>query len=78
MALNGQLVESRQWERGGTWFKKVTVTAKDKKVGFTAGELMDILLQVPGDIVPRVVVSVGGRVRQVSFTVEFVPEEQNG
>jgi hypothetical protein len=78
MGLNARLVESRQYQKGGVWFKTVTVKAEDPKVGFTAGQLMDILLQIPGDIVPRTVVSMGGRVRQISFTVQFVPGEENG
>jgi len=70
-------VESRQFQRkDGTWVKEVTVKAKDMKTGMTAGEMMDVLLQVPGDIIPRLVVRVMGQVRQITFQVEMVPDAE--
>lgn len=68
-------IKSRQFQRkDGTWVKEVTVEAKDMKQGMTAGELLDVLLQVPGEVVPRFVVRVMGQVRQITFQVEMVPD----
>lgn len=68
------LVSSRQWYKKGTWYKEITIDAKDPKTGMTAGELMDVLIQVPAGIHPRFFVRIPGQVKQIKFTVEFVPE----
>jgi hypothetical protein len=72
--MEAKLVSTRQWQKGGTWYREVTVDAADKKAGMTAGELMDVLIQVPAGIHPKFFVRIAGQVRQVKFTVEFVPE----
>lgn len=73
--MNARLVTTRQYEKGGTWYREVIVKAEDQKEGFSAGELVDILAQVPPDIHPKVVVRIPGQIREVKFTVTMIPGE---
>jgi hypothetical protein len=73
--MDARLVATRQWQKKGTWYREVTIDAPNQKTGFTAGELMDVLIQVPAGIHPRFFVRIPGQVKQIKFTVEFVPED---
>lgn len=75
MAQNMKLVSSRQFQRGELWVKEITVDAEDKKKGMSAGEIMDILLQVPGDVTPRFFVRIAGQVRQIKYEVTLILDE---
>ena len=76
--MNARLVTTRQFEKDGRWIKEVTIKAEDQKAGFSAGELVDILAQVPPDIHPKVVVRIPGQIRQITFQVTMIPGEANG
>lgn len=75
MEGKAKLVNSRQWQKKGVWYKEITVHAQDKSKGMSAGEIMDVLIQVPAGIIPKFFVRVAGQVREIKFTVEFVPED---
>jgi hypothetical protein len=70
-----KLVSSRQFKRGKLWVKEITVSAEDKKKGMSAGEILDILLQVPGDVVPKFMVRIPGQVREIKYEVTMVLDE---
>lgn len=45
--------------------REVRITAQDKKLGMTADELMRIIVQIPGDVVPVVEISMKGKIKAV-------------
>ena len=73
--MNARLVTTRQFEKNGRWYREVKIKAEDQKNGFTAGQLIDILAQVPVDIHPKVVVRIPGQIKEIMFTVTMIPGE---
>jgi hypothetical protein len=55
---------------------KVTrdVTVNGEGDYLTAGEIMLACAQVPEDIIPTVVISMGGKIKSLKFKVEMVPD----
>jgi len=50
--------------------RKITVYAKNRKAGMSVAEIRDALQGQPGDMVPTVAVSIGGKIREIRMEVE--------
>lgn len=49
--------------------REVRIPATDMGQGMTVDELRATLSSVPGDIVPKVVVGLNGRIKRISFQI---------
>jgi hypothetical protein len=54
--------------------RDVTVEAQDKKLGMTALELLSILSQASPDMVPKFVVGLNGRAKEIKLKVEYLAD----
>lgn len=57
--------------------RKVTITPEDGKY-LTAGEIMIACASVPSDMVPTILSSMGGKIKSMTFQVEYRPGGENG
>jgi hypothetical protein len=54
--------------------RKVTITGEGPFL--TAGEIMMACAQVPDGMVPTVQISMGGKIKSMSFEVDYMPQAE--
>lgn len=54
--------------------RKVTITPAEGNKYLTASEIMIACSQVPGDMVPTILSSMGGKIKSMSFEVDYAPD----